>query len=130
MCLCIVPLGAAVYCARPFLMARHTSCNGFTVFSCGQPTAEACARLLPRRWGRWGQVQRNSSIHGCAARRAHVAEGGSHVFTNEYTLQGGLRDVRGAHLCPQLVNVVMIRWGLGDGRHCVAGAGGYPTEGA
>lgn len=108
-CLYVVRLDAEASCPRPSLMARHICCDGLQFMQCAGRLKPA-AWLLPRRWGRWGQVQRNSSIRGCAARRAHVAEGGSHVFTNEYTLQGGLRDMREVHLCPQLVNVVMIRW--------------------
>lgn len=49
-------------------------------------------------------------MHGCAARAAYVMAKEFRYISNEYTLHGGMHKMGDTHLCPQFVNVVMLRW--------------------
>ncbi len=49
-------------------------------------------------------------MHGCAARAAYVEAEGLRYISNGYTLQGGMQSMYDTHVCPQFVNVVMLRW--------------------
>lgn len=71
-------------------------------------------------WARYGLVERRTRVHGCAARASFVAAEGYRYISNEYTLHGGTRSMHDTHLCPQFVNVVMLRcvgarWGVSMG---------------
>ncbi len=65
-------------------------------------------------WARYGVVERRTRVHGCAARASFVAGEGYRYISNEYTLHGGTHSMYDTHLCPQFVNVVMLRWALGS----------------
>ncbi|KAG2432496.1 hypothetical protein HXX76_008841 [Chlamydomonas incerta] len=60
-------------------------------------------------WDAYGEVERRTSAATCAARKEHVLGRGHNYVSNEYTLHGGLEDMKQTHVCPQLVNVVTLR---------------------
>ncbi|GIL41992.1 hypothetical protein Vafri_65 [Volvox africanus] len=62
-------------------------------------------------WARWGQFRRLALGQSCWSRFLNVASAGMSYISNEYTLIGGREEgnFRGAHSCPQFVNVVTLR---------------------
>ncbi|GLI70452.1 hypothetical protein VaNZ11_015314 [Volvox africanus] len=62
-------------------------------------------------WARWGQYRRPALGQSCWNRFFNVAGAGMSYISNEYTLIGGREkgNFRGAHSCPQFVNVVTLR---------------------
>ncbi|KAG2432491.1 hypothetical protein HXX76_008836 [Chlamydomonas incerta] len=60
-------------------------------------------------WAAYGQVERDTDAPGCSRRVRFVRSQRYNYVSNEYTLHGGLEDMKQTHVCPQLVNVVTLR---------------------
>ncbi len=78
-------------------------------------------------WSRYGLVERRTRVHGCAARAAYVMAKDFRYISNEYTLHGGMHKMGDTHLCPQFVNVVMLRW-VGRRRGCRTFCARHPDD--
>lgn len=91
--------------ARQSPSCRDPAAHGYRHHPCG------CQLPFPdRSRALYGQVERDTRVRGCAARAAHVETEGLRYISNGYTLQGGMQDMYGTHVCPQFTNVVMLRW--------------------